>query len=314
MTVGKDKQKKKIKKRQKLHIALYKGNRDKHMTLYEDRKKTGNTVTAKNKQRSQGHEAKKQTVDRAREKSKEQARDKSKDRSKVKTRGSQLVKGETRKLLRDRAGRDVAQDHANQQVREKVTKVEFEKPGNFLYPVPAVMVSCAGKDGKPNIITVAWAGTVCTNPPMLSISIKKERYSYHLIKESGEFVVNLTNKSLAKATDYCGCRSGRDHDKFAECQLTPGKSAHISAPTIQEAPVSIECKVREVIPLGSHDMFLADVLGIQVDERYMDEKKTLHLEKANLITYSHGKYFTLGNILGTFGYAVRKERGKNRVK
>ncbi|HAJ74460.1 MAG TPA: flavin reductase family protein [Lachnospiraceae bacterium] len=227
---------------------------------------------------------------------------KDRDKKEIKLRGKNIQPGRTGKRSLKHKETGVSETNG------PVNKISFEKPGNFLYPLPAVMVSCAGVDGKPNIITVAWAGTVCTNPPMLSVSIRKERYSYDLIRETGEFVVNLTNRKLAGAADYCGCRSGRDHDKFAECCLTPGKSEHISAPSIQEAPVSIECKVRQVIPLGSHDMFLAEVLGIQVDAGYMDEKKTLHLENADLITYSHGKYFTLGNMIGTFGYSVRRKK------
>ena len=158
------------------------------------------------------------------------------------------------------------------------------KPGNMLYPLPAVMVSCQSSaahdplcerpelDGKPNIITVAWAGTVCTNPPMVSISVRPERYSYHLIEESGEFVINLTTEKLVKATDYCGVRSGRDVDKFKEMHLTPLASKHIHAPGIVESPVNIECKVREIKPLGSHSMILADVVGVTIDDTLLDEK------------------------------------------
>lgn len=187
-----------------------------------------------------------------------------------------------------------------------VQKRAFGKPGNFLYPVPVVMVSCQDGTGKPNIITLAWAGTICSDPPMLSVSIRKERYSHGLIREAGEFVVNLTTEDLAWATDYCGVKSGRDVDKFAACGLTVGKTDVISAPTIQEAPVSIACKTRQILELGSHDMFLAEVVGIQVDERYLDEKGSFHLEQAGLIAYAHGKYYALGELLGTFGYSVRK--------
>lgn len=181
------------------------------------------------------------------------------------------------------------------------------KPGNMLYPLPAVMVSCQGNDQKPNIITVAWAGTVCTNPPMLSISVRPERYSYHLIEESGEFVVNLTTKALVKATDFCGVRSGRDVDKFKECHLTPLPSKQIHAPGIAESPVNIECKVREVKPLGSHTMFLADVVGVTIDDTLLDEKNKFDLNAAGLVTYSHGEYYLLGQKLGTFGYSVTKK-------
>ena len=181
------------------------------------------------------------------------------------------------------------------------------KPGNMLYPLPAVMVSCQGNDKKPNIITVAWADTVCTNPPMLSISVRPERYSYHLIEESGEFVVNLTTKALVKATDFCGVRSGRDVDKFKECHLTLLPSKQIHAPGIAESPVNIECKVREVKPLGSHTMFLADVVGVTIDDTLLDEKNKFDLNAAGLVTYSHGEYYLLGQKLGTFGYSVTKK-------
>ena len=187
-------------------------------------------------------------------------------------------------------------------------KVLFDKPGNFLYPVPCVMVSCASPGKKPNIITVAWTGTICSDPPMLSISVRQERYSYEMIKESGEFVVNLTNRRLARAADFCGCRSGRDIDKFEECHLTPEPCAHIAAPMIRESPVSLECKVTGIIPLGSHDMFLAEIVGVQVDRRFLDHNGTFHMENAGLIAYSHGKYYELGKILGSFGYSVRKKR------
>ena len=184
---------------------------------------------------------------------------------------------------------------------------ELWKPGNMLYPLPVVMVSVADRDGRPNIITVAWAGTVCTNPPMLSISVRPERYSYPILKETGEFVVNLTTRGLAFATDYCGVKSGRDVDNFKELGLTPLKAEHVGAPLIAESPVNIECKVREVLPLGSHHMFLADVVAVHADEKYMDEKHKFHLEKAEPIVYSHGAYLVCGEQLGTFGYSVRKK-------
>lgn len=184
---------------------------------------------------------------------------------------------------------------------------ELWKPGNMLYPLPVVMVSVADRDGRPNIITVAWAGTVCTNPPMLSISVRPERYSYPVLKEMGEFVVNLTTRELVFATDYCGVKSGRDVDKFKELGLTPLKAEHVGAPLVAESPVNIECKVREVLPLGSHHMFLADVVAVHADEKYMDEKHKFHLEKAEPIVYSHGAYLVCGEQLGTFGYSVRKK-------
>ena len=200
------------------------------------------------------------------------------------------------------------------------------KPGNMLYPLPVVMVSladrdgpvavgvglddaeeaAAGWDGRPNIITLAWVGTVCTNPPMVSISVRPERYSYPILKETGEFVINLTTKELAFATDYCGVKSGRDVDKFKEMGLTPIPASEVKAPMIKESPVNIECKVRQILPLGSHDMFLADVVAVHADEKYMDEKHKFHLEQAEPIIYSHGSYFGCGELLGTFGYSVKK--------
>ena len=176
----------------------------------------------------------------------------------------------------------------------------------MLYPVPAVMVSCARKGEKPNIITVAWAGTVCSDPAMVSISVRKERYSHDIIKETGEFVINLTTRKLARATDYCGVKSGRDVDKFADMHLTAAPSVKIEAPAIAESPVNIECKVTQVLELGSHDMFIAEVMAVNVDESLLDEKGTLHLSDADLIAYSHGRYYGLGDFIGKFGYSVQK--------
>lgn len=190
---------------------------------------------------------------------------------------------------------------------EKTTKAAW-RGGNMLYPVPAVMVSCARSGERPNIITVAWAGTVCSSPAMLSISVRRERYSYDIIKETGNFVVNLVNRNLVFAADYCGVKSGRDTDKFAEMKLTPQQSQHIEAPGILESPLNLECRVTQVIPLGSHDMFLAEILGVTADQRYMDEKGTFHLNDAGLVAYSHGTYFELGEKLGTFGYSVKKTK------
>ena len=185
------------------------------------------------------------------------------------------------------------------------------KPGNMVYPLPAVMVSTADTKGNDNIITVAWTGTVCTNPAMLYISVRPERYPYHLLRESGEFVVNLTTEKLAKATDWCGVRSGRDFDKWKEMHLTRGKAEKLTyAPIIQESPVNIECKVTEVQELGSHHMFLAKVKAVQVDESYMNETGKFELNDTQLLAYSHGDYYTLGKKLGTFGYSVRKKKKK----
>lgn len=188
------------------------------------------------------------------------------------------------------------------------------KPGNMLYPLPVVMVSAADKEGRDDIITVAWAGTVCTNPPMVSISIRPERYSYQMIRETGEFVINLTTEELAFATDYCGVKSGRDVDKFKETGLTREKAEKVKAPMIAEAPVSIECKVKEIRELGSHHMFIAQVAAVHADEKYMDEKNRFDLNRARPIVYSHGEYLGTGKKLGTFGYSVKKakKQGKKR--
>lgn len=188
------------------------------------------------------------------------------------------------------------------------------KPGNMVYPLPAVMVSTADREGNDNIITVAWTGTVCTNPAMLYISVRPERYSYHMLQESGEFVVNLTTEKLAKATDWCGVRSGRDFDKWKEMHLTRGKAEKLTyAPIIQESPVNIECKVTEVQELGSHHMFLAKVEAVQVDESYMNETGKFELNDTQLLAYSHGEYYTLGKKLGTFGYSVRKQTAGKKI-
>ena len=184
---------------------------------------------------------------------------------------------------------------------------EYWKPGYMLYPVPAVMESCGREGEKPNIITVAWAGTVCSDPPMVSISVRKERYSYGIIRETGEFVINLVNRELVRAADYCGVKSGRDEDKFAAMGLTAQPSRYVKAPGIGESPVNLECRVTQRLELGSHDMFLAQVLGVSVDSKYMDAKGKFHLNDAGLVSYSHGEYFELGKRLGSFGWSVRKK-------
>lgn len=189
---------------------------------------------------------------------------------------------------------------------------QFWKAGNMLYPVPAVMVSCQRPGEKPNIITIAWAGTVCSSPAMVSISVRPERYSYDILRETKEFVINLTTKELAFAADYCGVKSGREVDKFKEMGLTPCPSKEIKAPGIEESPVNIECKVRDVIPLGSHDLFLAEVAAVGVDEDYLDEKEKFHLNDTGLVAYSHGEYRELGQYLGKFGYSVKKNKKKKR--
>ncbi len=180
------------------------------------------------------------------------------------------------------------------------------KPGNMLYPLPVVLVSAADEEGNTNVLTVAWAGTVCSDPPMVSVSIRPDRHSYRMIKETGEFVINLTTEELAYATDYCGVVSGRDADKFKNMHLTPVKGDVVKAPLIKESPVNIECIVKDIKSLGSHDMFIAQVAAVHVDEKYMDTKNKFHLEDAHPIVYSHGIYMSLGKRIGTFGYSVRK--------
>lgn len=178
----------------------------------------------------------------------------------------------------------------------------------MLYPLPVVMVSVAGLHGEKNIITVAWAGTICSDPPMVSISVRPERYSHKLLKETGEFVINLTTKDLVYATDYCGVKSGRDIDKFKEMNLTALPGEVVKAPLIAESPVNIECKVTEVKSLGTHDMFMAEVVAVHADEKYMDENHKFHLEYAEPIVYSHGAYLETGKQLGTFGFSVKKNK------
>ena len=187
------------------------------------------------------------------------------------------------------------------------------KPGNMIYPLPAVMVSVTDGEGHDNIITVAWTGTVCTNPAMAYISVRPSRYSYDMIRKTGEFVINLTTEKLAFATDFCGVRSGRDVDKFRKLNLTKEKAQFVSAPMIGEAPVSIECRVREVKELGSHDMFLADVLAVHADEAYMDKNNRFRLNDAGLLVYSHGEYLAGGRKVGTFGYSVKKKQMQKKL-
>jgi flavin reductase (DIM6/NTAB) family NADH-FMN oxidoreductase RutF len=177
----------------------------------------------------------------------------------------------------------------------------------MLYPVPAVLVS-VGTMEKKNVLTVAWCGTVCTNPPMLYISVRPERFSMPMILETKEFGVNLTTEELAFAPDYAGVKSGRDTDKFKDLNLTAIESKYVKAPSIDESPVNIECRVKEIIPLGSHTMLLADILGVTVDSKYMDESGKFDLKKAKVITYSHGEYYGLGEYLGKFGYSVKKKK------
>lgn len=182
------------------------------------------------------------------------------------------------------------------------------KPGTVLYPLPAVLVSCGATPDEYNLLTVAWTGTVCTDPPMCYVSVRPERHSYGIIRRTGEFVINLTTRGLARAADWCGVRSGRDYDKFREMGLTPGKALKVAAPIVEESPVSIECRVRQVLELGTHDMFLAEVVAVQVDADYIDPATgRFCLERACPIVYSHGEYFALGEALGHFGWSVRKK-------
>lgn len=185
------------------------------------------------------------------------------------------------------------------------------KGSTLLNPEPPVLVSCGSMEVA-NLITIGWTGTICTQPSMVSISVRPERYSYQLIKDSGEFVINLPTRKLVRAVDWCGVKSGRDYDKFAEMKLTPLPASMVSCPILAESPVNLECQVTQVIPLGSHDLFLAKVTAVDVDEALLDEKGKLCLERADLIVYSHGEYFSLGKQLGTFGYSVRKKAAPQR--
>lgn len=205
-----------------------------------------------------------------------------------------------------------------------MSKIQW-KGGTFIYPIPAVMVSC-GTMEESNIITVAWTGILNTNPAMCYISVRPERYSHDIIKENGEFAINLTTRQLAYATDWCGVKSGRDVDKFKEMKLTKEKANFISVPLIKESPVSVECKVKEIVPLGSHDMFVAEIVAIDADEKYIDEKGAFDISKCDLIAYANGGYYPLESKIGKFGYSVQKKsktaknskinakRTKNKIK
>lgn len=186
------------------------------------------------------------------------------------------------------------------------------KGGAMLNPVPAVMVSCGSR--KPKIITIAWTGIVNSNPPMTYISVRKERYSHNIIENTGEFVINLCSEELAFATDFCGVRSGRDTDKFKEMKLTPERAEIVRCPMIKESPVNIECRVREIIELGSHDMFIADILKVHVDEQYIDRSGRIRLDQASLVAYNHGEYFGLKRQpIGKFGFSVMKPKTRKRI-
>lgn len=187
------------------------------------------------------------------------------------------------------------------------------KGSALLAPVPPVLVSCGDCD-KPNVLTIGWTGIINSHPPKTYISVRPERYSYEIIKNSGEFVINLPTKPLVRTVDFCGVRSGKDIDKFEVCKLTCEKASEVSTPLIAESPVSLECKVFDIVPLGTHDMFLADIVAVDIDERLLDKEGKLHLERCELVAYSHGEYFALGEKLGKFGYSVRKRKTTRHKK
>lgn len=182
------------------------------------------------------------------------------------------------------------------------------KPGTMIYPLPAVLVSCGNDESEYNVFTVAWTGTICSNPPMCYISVRPSRHSYPIIKKNMEFVINLTTAEMARATDWCGVRSGSDYNKFKEMNLTPGKCSIVQAPLIEESPLCIECRVKEIMSLGSHDMFIADVVNIRIDDKYMQEDGRFDLASSGLMAYVHGGYFNLGNKIGKFGWSVEKKK------
>ncbi|MDF9831064.1 flavin reductase family protein [Parabacteroides sp. PF5-6] len=187
-------------------------------------------------------------------------------------------------------------------------KVDW-KPGTLIYPLPAVLISCGKEPSEYNLITVSWVGTICTNPPMCYISVRPERHSYELLKRDMEFVINLTTQEMAYATDWCGVNSGKDHHKFEEMQLTPEKASVVCAPILKESPLNIECRVKEVMALGSHDMFIAEVVNVQADDKYLDPVTgAFDMERANLLVYAHGKYYELGAFIGKFGWSVQKKK------
>ena len=185
---------------------------------------------------------------------------------------------------------------------------EIWRPGNMIYPLPAMMVSCGATPDEYNVFTASWVGTICSDPAMCFVSIRQSRHSYEIVKRTMAFTLNLTNEDLARATDWCGVRSGRDYNKFAEMNLTPMKGVKVDAPYINEAPMSIECRVKQIIHLGTHDMFIADVMNVLADKRFIDPQTgEFDLKKANLIAYSHGEYFKLGEKIGNFGWSVKKK-------
>lgn len=185
--------------------------------------------------------------------------------------------------------------------------------GALLAPVPPALVSC-GTEEIPNVLTIGWTGIICTKPPMTYISVRPERHSYNIIKQTGEFVINLPSESLCRSVDYCGVRSGKNTDKFSDCRLTPIKSEKVSAPSVAECPISLECKVTEIKPLGSHDMFIAEIVSVSVNENLIDDKGRIDFSSAHLLAYSHGEYFSLGKKLGSFGYSVKKNKPRKHKK
>ena len=186
------------------------------------------------------------------------------------------------------------------------------KPGTMIYPLPAVLVSCGATPEEYNVLTVSWTGTICSNPPMCYVSIRPERHSYDIIKRTGAFVINLTNRDMEFATDFCGVKSGRECNKFEMANLTPQKAEFVDAPIILESPVSIECKVVEVKPLGSHDMFVAEVVNVVVEDSYLQENGQLDMAAMNLLAYNHGQYFDVTNPRGFFGWSIRKKKKLKR--
>ena len=185
------------------------------------------------------------------------------------------------------------------------------KPGTMVYPVPPVMVSCGTMENS-NILTIAWTGIICTDPAMTYISVRKERHSYDIIKKSGEFVINLASGDLARVVDYCGVKSGKNVNKFDECSLTKETATEINCPMIKECPINIECRVKEIKELGSHDMFIAEIVAVNVDDKYLDETGRFDMEACNLLAYSHGQYYSLGESLGKFGFSVEKKNNKKK--
>jgi len=195
--------------------------------------------------------------------------------------------------------------------KQKPIEKQSWKPGNVLWPLPVVLVSCGGTRGwKPNLITIAWTGSVCSDPPMVSISVRPERYSFPIIKTTREFVVNVPSVRQARITDWCGMISGRNVDKFAGAKLTPFRALNVGCPVILECPINIECRVKQSMNLGSHTMFVAEVVAVQVSSSLLDSKGRLLVEKGGLLTFAHGQYFALGSFIGRFGFSVKKRKRK----